>query len=284
MKARQQATPMRIGTGNLPQSLPQTYQQSPTPASNYQYNSASPIPQTQRPSYLPPLPRGIVNEDVVASLSRYPAAEQSQWVNSLPPLGMQMYRQIVTTNESRKRGSFTPSSAQGVTTNGGYGQLADPPSASRPGGISPLPNRQAPPLPTVKHLDFAFSTPDTPPERRQAIRLHNMRGVITHAVVLGSETTEVELSAYVVDTKSEEANGVKHESPEVSLKINGTIASVPKVLYDSSLNLTNGDARTPIGMKWTITVPSQKIDNKMEVVATKPGQATETTVIYMTKQ
>ncbi|ORX41076.1 Bromodomain-containing protein [Kockovaella imperatae] len=292
------ANPMRYGgpAGPLPQ-----YQQSPAGAPRHGYNTSGIPPNPpQRAPYLQPLPRGVVNEDIVASLSRYPVHEQSAWVNSLPPQGMQIYRSIVSANENRRRTSITPSMPSAQThspsvVNGGsgYGQLAELPSSARPGGVSPLTNRQAPPYPTVKHLDFAFATPDSPPERRQMIRLYNLRGVVTHAVILGPETTELEVTAYVADekepVKDTNANGIKVESPDVSLRINGTLSGSPELIYSGAVNGADASEGgspkpSPVGMKWKIAVPPGKIDNKLEIVAVKSGSTTETTLIYMTKQ
>lgn len=65
------------------------------------------IPHTPSPAttstYLPALPPGVVTEEVVASLDRYPLYEQQAWQASLPPHALSVLRQMATNVEMRKR-------------------------------------------------------------------------------------------------------------------------------------------------------------------------------------
>ena len=286
MKVRMQTaavTPVRYGNPSQP-SYPQNH-------SSYPY----PLPQSQpsTASYLPALPKGIVTEDIVASLPRYQPYEQNAWIQSLPPPAMAMYRQIVNINEARKRNSATPSTSALPTVNANtskaHPQISDLPSAFRPGGINAtlLPNRQAPPLPTIKYLDFAFTVPRLPGDRREAIRLHNMRGVITHAVVLAAETTELEITAYTADTSRKttpDSQASDTTTPEVSLRFNNISAGPSKAVFESTRNGIENGLDKPVGQKWSISVPQHRGDSRIEVVAAQPGVAAETTVIYVNRQ
>jgi len=225
-------------------------------------------------SFLPALPKGVVTEEIVASLERYPQYEQSAWANSLSPLAVQVYRQLVNSLEAKKRGVTLPPSAA----------LADLPSSGRPNGVSQITDRAAPPLPTIKLLEFAFSTGGHA-ERDTAIRLHNMRGVVTHAVVLASDTTELELTAYVADPPKSDAASTPAGTveaietvPEVSLRVNGNQGSLPKFIH------LPPESSRPAGMRWTINVPPGRSEMKVEVIATKPGQMAETSAIYVSRQ
>jgi hypothetical protein len=226
-------------------------------------------------SFLPALPKGVVTEEIVASLERYPQYEQSAWANSLSPLAVQVYRQLVNSLEAKKRGVNLPPSTA----------LADLPSSGRPNGLSQLPDRAAPPLPTIKFLEFAFSTGGHA-ERDTAIRLHNMRGVVTHAVVLASDTTELELTAYVAEPSQPDEPAAPDSNtvqaleivPEVSLRVNGNQGSLPKFVH------LPPESTRPAGMRWTINVPPGRSDMKVEVIATKPGQMAETSAIYVSRQ
>ena len=208
--------------------------------------------------YLPALPQGVVTEEIVASLDRYPAYEQQAWASSLPPLAMQIFRQMV---------------AKRISDRSPGTKLTDLPSTGRPHGVPNYADRQAPPLPTVKYMDISFASPGQAPEARQAIRLHNMRGVVTHAVVLGAETTEVELTAYIADTTA-----APSENAEVSLRVNGNQGSLPTFVYGEE------DKQRPAGMRWPINVATSKVETKIEVVATKPGALAETSVIFINRQ
>jgi hypothetical protein len=224
-------------------------------------------------AFLPALPQGVVTDEVVANLERYPVYEQQAWAATLPPQAIQLYRQMLAANEARKRAAIS-----GVPTVGAV--LAGVPSANRPPGTVPLINRHVPPHPTIKFLDFSFSTPGEDPDLRQAIRLHNMRGVVTHAVVVGSETTDIELTAYVnrPETKSGDTVAAIEGVPEVSLRVNGNQGSLPRFVYSGK------ETERPSGMRWVVTVPSNKMNTKIEVVATKPGALAETSAIYVSRQ
>ena len=290
-------TPARPADTNAYGHRTPLYAQSPSPA---MYASQSPQPPTlaaaaagippnmyppphsagpspaQPGHFLPALPKGVVTEEIVASLDRYPAYEQSAWANSLSAMSVQIYRQLLAANDAKKRGISLPSTSM----------LSDLPSAGRPNGVSTLPDRMAPPLPTVKYLDFAFSTQGQA-DRSKAIRLHNMRGVVTHAVVLGSDTSELELTAYIADAKPATTADSTGATPnvdsmdivtEVSLRVNGNPGSLPKFVHNPP------EATRPAGMRWTINVPLGRNETKIEVVATKPGALAETSAIYISRQ
>jgi hypothetical protein len=261
-----------------------------TPAVPYR-TGASVEPSTATPTrqtpvapgqYLPALPKGVVTEEVVASLDRYPLYEQQAWAQSLPPVSMQIYRQIQAGNEARRR----IAEGQGVgatTTNSALPpppplpQLAELPSAGRPGGTM---RRPPPPLPTIRCIDFAFTSSPTTIESRQSIRLHNMRGVVTHAILVGATTTDIELTAYITDppkntTNGEIAPGQLENIPEVSVRINGNQGNLPRFIF-------SGDQQDrPAGMRWVVSVPASRADSKIEIRATKPGALAETSSIYV---
>lgn len=203
---------------------------------------------------------------------------------------MQIYRQIEAANEARRRIAEGQGVGAGSTPSSKpLPQLAELPSSGRPGGSRP-PTRSAPPLPTIRCIDFSFSTtPSNPqstlqqPVNRQAIRLHNMRGVVTHAVVVGSQTSEIELTAYIADPPTKTTNGELspahlEDVPEVSLRINGNQGNIPRFIF-------SGDQKDkPAGMRWTVTVPAARADTKIEIRATKPGALAETSSIYINRQ
>jgi hypothetical protein len=234
--------------------------------------------------YLPALPKGVVTEEVVASLDRYPLYEQQAWAQTLPPVSMQIYRQIQAGNEARRRiaegqgvGAPTPSAAVPTPPSP---QLAELPSAGRPGATS---RRPPPPIPTVLCIDFAFTSTPTIAETRQAIRLHNMRGVVTHAVLVGPSTTDIELTAYVSDPPRSTTNGeISPEhwkgTPEVAIRINGVQGNLPKFIF-------SGDQQDrPAGMRWIVSMPTSRAETKVEIRATKPGALAETISIYINRQ
>lgn len=269
------ATPVRLPAG-LPSSVPPPQPAIPPSPSAYPYNGTRPSMPMASPTanaFLPALPQGVVTDEVVANLERYPVYEQQAWAATLPPQAVQLYRQMLAANEARKRAAIS-----GVPTVGAV--LAGVPSANRPPGTVPLNNRHVPPHPTIKFLDFTFSTPGEDPDLRQAIRLHNMRGVVTHAVVVGSETTDIELTAYVnrPETKSGDTVAAIEGVPEVSLRVNGNQGSLPRFVYSGK------ETERPSGMRWVVTVPSNKMSTKIEVVATKPGALAETSAIYVSRQ
>ncbi|WWC92244.1 uncharacterized protein L201_007198 [Kwoniella dendrophila CBS 6074] len=86
-------SPYPAGSSRHPQPVP-----SPTPI---------PVTQGHRP-FLPALPPGVVTEEVVASLDRYPPYERQAWTQTLPPLAVNMYRSMLATNEARKRSIHQP--------------------------------------------------------------------------------------------------------------------------------------------------------------------------------
>jgi hypothetical protein len=148
------------------QYYPSPHQQgSPLPAQGYPLGPPAqgyppqgvPSPSPSTSAYLPALPKGVVNEDIVMSLSRYPPYEQQAWAASLPPAGIQMYRQITAANEARKNGN--PRAPLNGYGNGSQpAVMTDLPSSGRPNGQPSFPDRHAPPSPTVKYLDFAFAS------------------------------------------------------------------------------------------------------------------------------
>jgi len=205
----------------------------------------------------------------VASLSKYPLYEQQAWASSLPPSAMQMFRQITAANNARKQGLV----------------LADPPSSGRVGGVgngNGIPDRQAPPIPTIRYFDFAFSTNSGIASKglKHAIRLYNLKGVVTHAVILGSETSEIELTAYIPSPTTED--GEKQDPPEVSLRVNGNPGSLAKWIYNDGE--VEKDKGRPSGMRWNVGIPITRLETKLEVVATKPGALAETSVIFVNRQ
>ncbi|WWD20660.1 hypothetical protein CI109_105136 [Kwoniella shandongensis] len=301
--------------GHVPPS-PASYATAPGPGPSA-YPTGPSIPPTGPTPYLPALPPGVVTEEVVASLDRYPLYEQQAWAQSLPPLAMQVYRQMLVANEARKQSMMAPrlpppqqpqrqpqpqaqqpqvTRPQAPTT-----PLPDP----RPSSAPPLPERPKPPSPTIKFLDFQFSSlgDSVPLDHRRAIRLHNLRGVVTHCVILDSTTSEVELTAYIADLPAPTStpaiaaslngtsNGVQQNgdgetptsppsvtTPEVSLRINGNQGSLPRFVFSEY------DKQRPKGMRWTLQVPTSRMETKIEVVATKPGALAETSTIFVSRQ
>lgn len=269
-----------------PQAIPPTTNQNrpgyPMPQ--------QPPPQSTRPAhYLPALPKGVVTEEVVASLDRYPLYEQQAWAQTLPPVSMQVYRQIQAGNEARRRiaGGQGVGAGSSVPNPQPLPQLAELPSSGRQGASRAT--RPAPPLPTIRCIDFAFTSSLAPPPQttssanRQAIRLHNMRGVVSHAVVVGSQTSEIELTAYIADPPTKTTNGELspahfEDIPEVSLRINGNQGNIPRFIFA-------GDQKDkPAGMRWVVSVPTARADTKIEIRATKPGALAETSSIYINRQ
>jgi len=266
-------TPVRRRNNLRPQSQPAEPQGPPPASTPTAHNhtvpppTVAPPPPTSSTSFLPVLPPGVVTEEIVASLDRYPMYEQQAWANALPPPTMQVYRQMVA-----KRSNGTTHGPPSTAA------LADLPSTGRPNGPPTYPDRQAPPMPTIKCIDFAFSAAGDDPNFRQAVRLHNMRGVVTHAVVLGAETSEIELTAYIADASPGEVVSPAVAVPEVSLRLNGNQGSLPKFVFQ-------GDVKDrPAGMRWTVNVPTTRVETKIEVVATKPGALAETSSIFINRQ
>mgnify|MGYP002718787137 CR=1 FL=1 len=302
-------------TGTTPSGMP-SYPGIP-PSTSRDSGSMSRPSTSHDGGFLPALPKGVVTAEIVASLDRYPQYEQAAWASSLPPVGVQVYRQYLAANEAKKRGPVAPSTPSpyphaaqaspsiqmpaALPTS----TLADLPSTARANGATNLPDRLAPPLPVIKYLDFAFSTAGAA-DRSSAIRLHNMRGVVTHAVVLGSETSELELTAYIADPPKSPTGSTDPTStvevlesiPEVSLRVNGNVGSLPKFIHhlgsteaggagarlDGTAELAPGSGKRPSGMRWTISVPPSRAETKIEVVATKPGALAETSAIFVSRQ
>lgn len=277
----------------LPQPMPhgmhapQMGYVSQTAYANVAYPPQQPTPPAPS-SYLPQLPHGVVTEEVVTTLDRYPSYEQQAWISSLPPLALNIFRQMKEANEARKRG-------------------VPPPVVEARSAPAPDPG---PLSPTIKVIDFAYSasapssaagTP-VPKDPPSAIRLRNMRGVATHAVAIASATSELELTAWVAD----QADG----NPEVTLRINGTAADTPKLLYnlkedkekeskenegeekvgkeeegkENESKENEGKDGVPTGMRWTVPVSPARLEFKIELVATKPGAGPETSAIFINRQ
>jgi hypothetical protein len=221
----------------------------------------------------------------VASLNRYPLYEQQAWAQSLPPVSMQIYRQIQAGNEARRR--IADGQGVGATTAPPpqLPQLAELPSSARPGGVRThsMPARPPPPLPSIRCLEFAFSAPGATIDERQAIRLHNMRGVVSHAVVVGPTISDIELTAYIADppkntASGEIAPGQLTNVPEVSIRINGNQGHLARFIF-------SGDQKDrPAGMRWVVSVPTSRAETKIEITATKPGALAEISSIYLNRQ
>ncbi|BEI81463.1 hypothetical protein CcaverHIS002_0206230 [Cutaneotrichosporon cavernicola] len=221
------------------------------------------VPAAAPSSQLPPLPHGVVTEEVVATLDRYPSFEQQAWISSLPPLALNIFRQMKEANDARKRG-------------------VPPPTVESRSAPAPDPG---PLSPTIKVIDFAYSdaAPDSesttpvPRDPPSAIRLRNMRGVAAHAVAIASATSELELTAWVADPAD--------AKPEVTLRVNGTAVDTPKLLYSAKdSNEKDGKDEVPAGMRWTVPVSPARLEFKIEVVATKPGAGPETSAIFINRQ
>lgn len=112
-----------------------------------------------------------------------------------------------------------------------------------------------------------------------------MKGVLNHAVVIGDKTSEIELTAYVDDfptptatTNGEVSPAALNSAPEASLRVDGNQGNLPTFVF-------SGEQRDrPAGMRWTISVPTSKMETKVEVVSSKPGSLAETSSIYIHRQ
>ncbi|MDN8677448.1 hypothetical protein Q0N25_13755, partial [Staphylococcus aureus] len=62
--------------------------------------------------------------------------------------------------------------------------------------------------PTIKHIDLGFGVAPEPNAARKAIRLQNYRGVFVHVVLVGANTTELEVTAHVEKNEEDEAKPV----------------------------------------------------------------------------
>ena len=123
-----------------------------------------------------------------------------------------------------------------------------------------------------------------------------MRGVVSHAVVVSSQTSEIELTAYIADPPTKSINTITNTNngagvgagelspahfediPEVSLRINGNQGNIPRFIF------TGNQKDKPAGMRWVVQVPAVRADTKIEIRATKPGALAETSSIYINRQ
>lgn len=152
----------------------------------------------------------------------------------------------------------------------------------------------------IKHLDFAFAAESLTGQGRErhTIRLHNLKGVITHALIIGAETGEIEITAYIASPPSpadstSETPPTPSVTPEVSLRVNGNPGSLAKVVYAEQAigdEATTVDqqpvdrSRTkPVGMKWSVPIAHSRLETKLEVVSMRGG-VTETCAVYITRQ
>ena len=225
---------------------------------------------------MPPLPKGVVTEEIVNSLDRYSTYDQNAWASSLSPLAAQVYRQLLADKEAKRRGG---AGVGGVNSHASPipqplqspNMMSQPPILrSTSNGASPLPERIPPAQPSITHIDFVFAS-DGVVDKSSTIRVHNIRGVITHALVLSSETSDLEITVYYGSPSN------PAEMPALSLR----------------LNAQQGASPTPVPLaeeskfraaRWTISVPTDKADSKIELVASRPGTAPEVTSVYLTKQ
>jgi hypothetical protein len=221
------------------------------PGRSQQLPMVSPQAQVQQlpqAAYLPALPHGMVTEETVASLERYPPFQQQAWLNSLPPLAKTAYHQITAINEARKRGVAPPPPPEPVA----------------------VPEPATPRDPTIKHIDFTCNA--------STLRLENVRGILTHAVAVAAGNAgadlRLELTAWI-DTSAEPAASPRKQ-PDLALKVNGapSAAAMTKVL--------GGGKDAPTGVRWTVPVSGN--DAKIELVATRPGALIETSAIFVNRQ
>jgi hypothetical protein len=159
--------------------------------------------------------------------------------------------------------------------------LGDPPSSGRTNGESSRNangngaiERVVPQKSTISHFDFAFST-STHAGLRNAVRLFNFRGVVTHAVIIGSETSGIALTAYV-EKKEGEAT-----MPEMSLRVDGIPGSLPQIV--NSRNVQEGATSEPDGVRWTVLISPTKTETRLDVIVTKPGALAESIAIYVNR-
>jgi hypothetical protein len=248
----QMMLPPDIRTAYVQQQQGYAYRTPPTHSQQLPMHSPQQVHAQVSPaaSYLPPLPHGIVTEEIVASLDRYPAYDQQAWSASLPPLAQTAYRQIVAVNEARKRGVAPPA----------------PPEPAR------APEPAAALNPTIKHIDFSYNA--------NTLRLENVRGIVTHAVAIAagvSGEVQLELTAWVdTDTDGDVPMSLSQKQPELVLKINGTpTTAAPTKVYGS-------DKEHPAAVRWSVPVKGSSA--KLELVATKPGAHVETSAIYVNQQ
>ncbi|OCF31781.1 hypothetical protein I316_06588 [Kwoniella heveanensis BCC8398] len=103
----------------------------------------APGPGPGHGAYLPALPKGVVTEEIVNNLGRYPVYEQQAWAQSLTPLAQNMYRSILASLDARRRGEMG-GGGPAVGMNMGMGVLPPTPS---PSSTSSYPRQPLPPQP-----------------------------------------------------------------------------------------------------------------------------------------
>ncbi|KAL7422928.1 hypothetical protein Q5752_002225 [Cryptotrichosporon argae] len=285
------------------QGTPSRPAPSPLPASVYPYASqASPHQAPATVPYLPQLPPGVVTEEVVASLDRYPAYEQQAWIASLPPLAQSVYQQMQAANLAKKRGVAPPSAPLAPGTPGA-------PTLPLTPGVSAIEERRPPPMPTISHIDVVFPLsfappatsssprptshptliPDSPPTpkftRSELLRLRNRPGLANHAVLVNATTTDLTLTAFIDTSLPPTARPVAREGtppasdvvPEVSIRVNGTPGSIGRIIQAERKDRVRA-------VRWNIAVPTGRMESKVEIVATRPGQMAETSVVWVCRQ
>jgi hypothetical protein len=196
---------------------------------------------------------------------------------------------------------------------------AEPASAARPGPSNTVPAstngasspaqpfnlayRTKPPQPMIKHLDFAFQAPVPVTQgvgrERHAIRLHNLRGVVTHALIIGAVTSEVEITAILSSDALGPINGGTSPNatpvaaptiPDVRLRVNGSPGSMARYVYaESELgeepvpDTADGPKGTPVGVRWIIPISRGRLETRIDVVCIVAGR-TEQCGIYVNRQ
>ncbi|ODN99502.1 hypothetical protein L198_03346 [Cryptococcus wingfieldii CBS 7118] len=293
-------------------SIPQTAYPAPSPSySQSPYHGSHSLPRpgmshTSSSSYLPALPLGVVTEEVVASLDRYPVHEQQQWLNSLPPHGVATYRSLNVVVEQKKRQAAAQAQAraqaeaqaqvqaqnaarvqaqahaqaqamyQSFSQTQTPSHVPSPSPAARSGASTPaLPTPQAerrppPPQPLISHLDLSYTSPSAFGSQQQIIKLRNSRGVVAHSILLDCNTSELEIAAYP-DLALAAERGDQQDEQDMTLHLNGVVSSTGRVVEKE-------------GMKWTVAVPLSKNENRIEVAVGKGGSQGETVIIYLNRQ
>lgn len=273
--------------------------------------SASPAPS--RP-YIAPLPASIISEDIVARLPQYTQSEQQAWIASLTQSGLNQYRQIIATQEARRRNLAgqpppplcVPASIARTTSSSGGGNTSTANGHSNPSQPFNLSYRTKPPQPLIKHLDFAFNAPVPLSlgggRERHTIRLHNLRGVITHALIIGAETAEVEITAILSEQAQPELPAPTNtiatspltqpmaSMPDIRLKVNGNIGPSAKYVYSETdigelmepadIDYTKGK---PVGLRWTVAVAHSRLETKLDISCSIAGR-TEQCGIFVNRQ
>ncbi|WVQ70702.1 hypothetical protein IAR50_000224 [Cryptococcus sp. DSM 104548] len=294
--------------------IPQTAYPATSPSySQSPYHGSHPLPipgmpQTSSSSYLPALPLGVVTEEVVSSLDRYPPHEQQQWLSSLPPHGVATYRSINAIVEQKRQAAAQAQAraqaeaqvqAQVQAQNAARAQaqahsqsqamyqsfpqsqtpshVPSPSPAARSGASTPalptpqMERRPPPAQPLISHLDISFTSPSAlAGSQQQVIRLRNSRGVVTHCILLDSKTSELEIAAYP-DLALAAERGEQSEQPDMMLHLNGVASSTGKVVEKG-------------GTRWTVVAPPGKNESRVEVAVGKGGSNGETITIYLNRQ